>query len=405
MKVVDVSEFYSERGGGVRSHLTVKGHVLCQLGVEHRIVAPGPRDQRAVESHGRGTEASVVVRIGGPSLPYDPTYHLLARPDKLRAFVADERPDVLEVHSPYVAAAASLSVPRDHFGVRTFFWHADFVDTYVRPWSRARVGERAGDGIAEATWALTSRMLGKFDATFVASEGQRRKLSAHGVPNVVTVPFGVDRDVFRPTAKDEGVRRSHLRGRPEGTALLVGVGRFAVEKRWDVVLDAFARIRAVRPAVLVLFGDGPERNVLEGRASRLGPAAADVTFMGFESRRDVLARNFASADLLLHACPFETFGLGIAEALAAGLPCIVPDEGGAAERVSDAAMRYPTGDADDLAARAVAFLEGSESERKARATSLAAEIPSVHDHFASMMTHYRALLDARDLRGRDGKAR
>ena len=45
MKVLDVTEFYSERGGGVRSHMALKSHVLCQLGHEHVVVAPGARDE------------------------------------------------------------------------------------------------------------------------------------------------------------------------------------------------------------------------------------------------------------------------------------------------------------------------------------------------------------------------
>src|SRR5579862_2595054 len=47
VKIVDVTEFYSERGGGIRSHLTVRGHFLCQLGHEYVVMAPGPRDEDA----------------------------------------------------------------------------------------------------------------------------------------------------------------------------------------------------------------------------------------------------------------------------------------------------------------------------------------------------------------------
>ena len=67
--------------------------------------------------------------------------------------------------------------------------------------------------------------------------------------------------IFTPEARSASRRQELVggAGAPEGAALLVGVGRFAVEKRWDVVLSAFRRVRAGREAVLVLFGDGPER--------------------------------------------------------------------------------------------------------------------------------------------------
>ena len=42
VKIVDITEFYSERGGGIRSHLTSRGHFLCQLGHDHTVIAPGP---------------------------------------------------------------------------------------------------------------------------------------------------------------------------------------------------------------------------------------------------------------------------------------------------------------------------------------------------------------------------
>ena len=56
-------------------------------------------------------------------------------------------------------------------------------------------------------------------------------------------------------------------------------------------------------------------------------APPGVRFTGFEKRREALASALASADVLVHGCPFETFGLGVAEAVACGLPVVAPDEG------------------------------------------------------------------------------
>ena len=44
MKVLDVTDFYSDRGGGIRSHLDAKGRALAALGVDHVTLAPGARD-------------------------------------------------------------------------------------------------------------------------------------------------------------------------------------------------------------------------------------------------------------------------------------------------------------------------------------------------------------------------
>ncbi|HEY6460335.1 MAG TPA: glycosyltransferase, partial [Polyangiaceae bacterium] len=318
MKILDVSEFYSERGGGVRSHLTTRGHFLGRLGHEHVVIAAGPRDEQSavyasIEPDGAGVPLRV-VRIKGPALPYDPTYHLLGRLDKIRQQIRRERPDVLEAHSPYLGTLAVLAAGRSAARVRTAFWHADHVGTYVAP---------RAPRVAEALSGLPRVLLAPFEATFVAGKAQAANLRAAGVRNVEHVPFGVDRAVFHPGARRDDVRAALLEGALPGSAVLVGVGRFAFEKRWDVVLDAFARVRAARPAVLVLVGDGPERARLARRA------LPGVRFLGFEPDRAKLASLLASADLLVHGCPYETFGLGVAEAVASGLPVVVPDAGGA----------------------------------------------------------------------------
>jgi alpha-1,6-mannosyltransferase len=117
MKVVDVTEYWSERGGGVRSYLSAKARSLDELGVSHRVLAPGPRREEV--SLVPGSDRSRLVRYPGVALPYDPTYHLLSRFREAARRAEAERPDVLEIHSPELAAVCALSVPRSAFGART----------------------------------------------------------------------------------------------------------------------------------------------------------------------------------------------------------------------------------------------------------------------------------------------
>src|SRR6266567_997518 len=111
MRIMDITEFYSERGG-VRGHLDLKGQILRQVGHHHLIVAAGPTD--AVEhlpagahhlraAAGRTLGTARAFRVAGPTLPYDSNYHLLWRIDKVRRIVLREKPDVLEINSPYLA--------------------------------------------------------------------------------------------------------------------------------------------------------------------------------------------------------------------------------------------------------------------------------------------------------------
>ena len=422
MKILDVTEFYSERGGGVRSHLALKSQVLCRLGHQHIVVAPGGLDsesdrdeevayvgRRLARPEGRAR----VIRIGGPASPYDPTYHLLLRFDKIAGIVARERPDVLEVHSPYLAALGAMRAKRGHFGVRTFQWHSDFIDTYAGvlearlardlPMLGLATWSRGVGGAVRPLWGLVRGIARRCDATLVAADWQAAKLTGHGVPRVTRVPFGIEREIFRPDARSYEARRDLLALasrdiREEGTQVVVGVGRFAVEKRWDVVIDAFLRLRARAPQrklVLVLIGDGPERERMTARCA----GSPDIVMPGFVKGREELARMLASADLLMHGCPFETFGLSIAEAMSCGLPTVVPDEGGAAEmHVPAAGERYHSLDVEACAIateRLLARLAKDGDAIRAAAAAAASRLPNVLEQFEGQVALYQRLLDAR----------
>ncbi len=395
-----MTEFYSKRGGGVRSHLTMKGHILCQLGHEHVVVAPGESDDdRSSCAPGEGggrTRPSRLITIRGPASPYDATYRMLVRFDRIRSIVREERPDILEIHSPYFAAAGALLASSCDFGVRTFQWHSDFIDTYLGV-LEAQTGRIIGNLARKATlplWSLVRTIAGACDATLVASPWQMEKLRRHRIPRLHHVTFGIEHDVFRPEARTlEGrARLLALAGRPpsDPCPILIGLGRFAVEKRWDVVIDAYMRVRTERDAVLILIGDGPERQRLEARGR------GRVVFPGFERDRHALARLLAGADLLVHGCPFETFGLSIAEALACGLPVVLPDRGGAADVfAASAGASYRSLDVASCAGAIVGVLQrmagGAGGLREAAAES-ARVFPSVEQQFEDQIVFYTHLL-------------
>jgi len=333
------------------------------------------------------------MRVKGPSLPYDPTYHLLWRVDKIHAVVKSEHPDVLEIHSPYVAAAAALTQPRTTFGVRTFQWHADFIDTYLREILKTRLhSSELSDALLQPLWAMVRKISSGCDATFVASQWQMEKLEAHDVPNLVHQPFGVEGNVFSPSRASDRVREQWLGGRPKETTLLVGVGRFAVEKHWHVVIDAFAELRKKREAVLVLFGDGPERKKIEAQIA----GRNDVFLPGFEKDREKLGAALASADALVHSCPFETFGLSIAEALQAGLPVVVPDQGGAFEFADPSCAEVYSALNSSGCARAIErVLKRDRDELRESAVRFASALPTEHDYFRNRIDLYQELIDRR----------
>jgi alpha-1,6-mannosyltransferase len=105
----------------------------------------------------------------------------------------------------------------------------------------------------------------------------------------------------------------------------------------------------------------------------------------------------ASADALIHGSEAEPFGLVPSEAMASGLPLIVPDTGGCAE-VADprTSETYRARDAV-AAAAAIQRLFAREPKILRKAAIVAAgRVRTDREHAVDLMAYYQSLIDARD---------
>lgn len=98
---------------------------------------------------------------------------------------------------------------------------------------------------------------------------------------------------------------------------LVFTGQLIPRKGTDTLLDVFARLRARRPATLLVMGGGPERPDLEARVAREG--IPDVHFLGSIPRLEDSAPYLYAADVMFLP---GYVGLVINHAFAMGLPLI-----------------------------------------------------------------------------------
>ena len=150
-----------------------------------------------------------------------------------------------------------------------------------------------------------------------------------GMAEEMTGHFGVapERTAVLPNPVDS----AHLRARPPDREpgpgrRFVAAGRLAPEKGFDRLIDLFAA--AGPDDRLCLFGDGPERSMLEDRARAHG-LAGRVRFAGFEP---VPWPFYAGADAMLVSSRWEGLPNVALEALACGTPVIAtPESGGIAE--------------------------------------------------------------------------
>lgn len=116
------------------------------------------------------------------------------------------------------------------------------------------------------------------------------------------------------------------------TGDLISIGTLEPRKNQGFLLEVLAagRRRGHR-WTLTLVGDGPDRAALEGRTAVLG--LTDV--VRFPGRVADAARWLPSHRLYVHAARTESFGIVLAESLAAGVPVLAPARGAIPEVFSD----------------------------------------------------------------------
>lgn len=152
------------------------------------------------------------------------------------------------------------------------------------------------------------------------SAGVARDLEARGLPpqKVAVInnplPPGIDRV---PGAHPWRERLERMGPGP----VIATAGRLTPVKDQATLLRAFAGLLAVRPARLVIFGEGPMRAELEALAGTLG-IADRVLMPGYVNEP---AACYAVADLFVLSSTSEGFGNVLIEAMASGVPVVSTD--------------------------------------------------------------------------------
>jgi alpha-1,6-mannosyltransferase len=345
LRVLDVTEWFGDTTGGVRRYLLEKArYVARHPGLSQVLVVPGPSSSVTDESGSR------CYRLQGPVIPMQAPYRVLYQARAVDRIVARERPDVIEVGSPWAAPWIALRAARHAAIPAVWFFHGNFP-TALRPAAGASaLSVRARTVATDAAWWYARRIGRRFARTIVASESTARDLERAGIDRVVRVPLGVDLDTFSPSRRSAAPATRRALGLPDAPAPVVAfVGRFVLEKELELLVDAWPAIARETGATLLLVGAGPREVALRQRMARRG--GSRVLWRPFESDRGRMADLLAAVDLYVAPGSTETFGLAPLEALASGTPVVSADQGGVAEQVlrSGAGAVFAAGDAADLA--------------------------------------------------------
>ncbi len=298
-KVAFFTDTYKPNVDGVVKSIDLLREELGKAGIDVSIFAPSKK-LRYVE---RGSE---VLFASIPFLPYK-DYHI-AFPRM--GLVRKQGPfDVVHNHGIALTAMAALSTAQQFSSKAVSTFHTDVLQAthYLSKGFLDKPFKKAVEKYLR--W-----LYGKFDVITAPSAYAARKLEKLGIKAVV-IPNGI-----RP-------ERYMVKRHPDEN-LLIHVGRVVKEKNLDLLFDMVEGTQYK----LVVVGRGPALNYYKRVAKTRG--LSNILFTGFlpdEELKGLLSR----ATALLFASTFDTQGLVVAEALAAGVPVVAYAHSAGAEVVRE----------------------------------------------------------------------
>jgi alpha-1,6-mannosyltransferase len=321
MRIVDVNEFYSPTGGGVRTYLDRKMGIMADMGHELIVVAPALED--SIEERPGGGKHHLDE---GAALVVDRNYGIFVKDEPIWNLLDELKPDVVETSSPWRPPGRSPLEGRRAQGLLRA-WRPDrrLSAALARQRRHADPG-RAGVRLVHA---LHEQLPRHYDALVTNGPALAKRFRRRGMHVDASMPLGIERSWFSPDLRDEKLRVALLAQlRPAAR------GAFA------------ARPGAPPQGKALAAGDRRGRGGGERLAGRPDPDRRRPAAPHLEQRiagsphirifrpvydRVRFSRIMASCDALIHGSDAEPFGLVASEALASGLPLIGPDEGGFAE--------------------------------------------------------------------------
>lgn len=314
MRVAIVTESFLPNVNGVTNSVLRLLENLAESGDQALVIAP---DAEGVPSTYAGHPVRTTAVI--PTQNFLPLNMPMALPQKRIEHLIDGfGADLIHLASPFALGSYVTKVAK-RLNIPTLSVYQTDLGGFAKQY---------GLGVAQTTLQkYLYKIHSQTDRTLAPSTSTCLELHLAGVPEVYLWRRGVDINLFNPNKSDASLRDSWKGGNKN--KLIVGyVGRLAQEKRLlDLIpLDSDANVQ------LVIVGDGAHRKKLE-------TSLPNAIFLGFKSGPE-LAKIYASFDLFIHPGPNETFCQSVQEALASGVPAIVPTTGGPVDLVTNGRTGY-----------------------------------------------------------------
>jgi glycosyltransferase involved in cell wall biosynthesis len=362
MHVLFVTTRYPPHTGGVERHVAEVAEGLVARGHEATVFTA---DARTAGAPRRQRRRGVRVRRFRGAAPGG-AFHVA--PGLVRA-VRDASADLVHAHNyhslPLLFAALGTHAPALGSGaplVVTPHYHGASASTLR---DRLLSAYRLAGG-----WALR-----RAERVVAVSDWERARLADDFGVRATVIPNGLDVERFAEGSDGDAPAGRH--------PYLLSVGRLAEYKGVQHVIRALGDL----PYDLVVAGSGEYADEL--RAVARGAGVADrVHFLGYVPDEE-LPGLYAGAEAFVTCSGFEAYGMTVAEALAAGTPCVVR-RAGALVDWTDREDCVGVGSEEWVSPTAVA-----DGVREAVTRSAPSEpLPTWDEVVAETETLYRGVLDS-----------
>ena len=267
---------------------------------------------------------------------------------KLKRLIAERHIDVLHAHD-YKTDLLALLLSRVT-GARAL--------ATVHGWTGHSARERI------CYYPADKRVLARYPRLIAVSSEIASELVKNGAnpSRITTILNAIDHTRFRRDPARVAGARAAL-GLAAGNIAIGAVGRLEPQKRFDLLLEAFALLHIDDPQLrLVIAGDGSLKRPLEHQRDALG-LADSVVFTGHVT--DVTPVHHA-LDLFVQSSDYEGTPNAVLEAMAMQTPIVATEAGGTAELVHDGVHGriIPVGKLDRLVSGIKAALTAPDETRR-----------------------------------------
>ncbi len=304
MKIALVSPYDYPYPGGVTEHITALDKHFRALGHDTRIIAASTTDEDVLDEH--------VIKVSGAVSPISfsgSKARVTLAPAvyrRVKQILKQEQFDIVHVHEPTVPILSLVVLRHSHaLNVGTFhaYRESNVLYEYMRP--------------------LVQRVINRLNGRIFVSDVVREYINRYFPGEFTIIPNGIDCGRF--AAPNLAPIERFNDGRPN----LLFVGRMEKRKGFRHLMRAFPFIKqAIPDARLIVCGAFSDKDkapfIRYARATRL----RSVHFVGYVAPED-LPRYYRTATLFCApSTGFESFGIILLEAMAAGTPIVASDIAG-----------------------------------------------------------------------------